>query len=135
MMRFNRKALALSAACVLALTTEARAQNVSGNQLYDVCSADLSEARGLCAGYHMGLVDGLSYGAFTVFASASSEGVSVQEVNTLVEVTLGYCIPPSATNEQIQDVNLRYLEDNPALRHESARYLFTQAMAEAFPCS
>lgn len=126
-------------ACVIAVigaicssVSPAIANNLTGNQLYDLCTANAPDAVGICVGYHVAIVEGLAYGASSVWAITGQ--TSVEEMNAMIGVSLGYCIPDEAVVEQIRDINIAFLTANPAIRHESARYLFTQSMAEAFPC-
>lgn len=45
-----------------------------------------------------------------------------------------YCIPPTATMGQTQDVTVKWLIDHPAARHQSADVLVVTALIAAFPC-
>jgi hypothetical protein len=44
------------------------------------------------------------------------------------------CVPSDATYGQISDVVLKYLNDNPQMRHYTAPGLAAIALSEAFPC-
>lgn len=113
-------------------TTPITAEPFDGNFVLSMCESSDEMRLGICAGYFSGLVDGAAYGAM---ASAMTLGIeNLAEVNNAIEVFIGYCVPPSATNGQIVDVNIAYLQDNPAMRHEAARGLFNLAMRDAFPC-
>jgi hypothetical protein len=48
----------------------------------------------------------------------------------------GYCFqsPKNVTSGQLSDVVLKYLEDNPQLRHYSGNSLVSAALAQSFPC-
>lgn len=48
--------------------------------------------------------------------------------------TQRYCIPPTATMGQTQDVAVKWLIDHPATRHQSADFLVVTALIAAFPC-
>lgn len=47
---------------------------------------------------------------------------------------IGFCLPSTATNEQVEAVVKRYLVEHPAKWHEPAPALIISAMQDAFPC-
>lgn len=95
---------------VLACTSAASAQNITGylhgNDLYDSCSEKSVHS----TGYVEGVVDADIFQA------------------------LGYCIPVGARADQIRDVVCRYLEAHPESRQEQAPKLIRKAFTEAWPC-
>jgi hypothetical protein len=105
-------------ACLLLLTVAgpARAEYVSGNELFDRCSAPHSAAESNCLGFVLGVAD-------TVVAYQVNPKV-LQQV----------CIPSSATAEQLLDVVRKYLVANPEQRGWTATLLVFNALLSAFPC-
>ena len=88
------------------------ADYVSGNELYKECTADIRESPGdigLCAGYVEGLADAHGLDGTT-------------------------CIPQGVSVGQVKDVIVKYLTQNPELRHFGASLLGFAALAQAFPC-
>ena len=85
---------------------------------------------------HSGPLGRHSLGTFIALGAAGAfeEGQGAAEANDFASMLLRSCVPPHVENSQIKDVVIRYLRDNPTSRHESARGLMQQAMAEAFPC-
>lgn len=45
-----------------------------------------------------------------------------------------YCDPPEVTHQQVMDIWLAYLRDNPAHRHKSMVAIGWGALIEAYPC-
>jgi hypothetical protein len=109
-------------------------QTIDGNMLYSACiaSEDLVQ-QGFCIGWMMGQIDGESSGAFIVLSQAGDYNTAA-EVNPVINMFLGRCIPESATNQQLKDVVVRYLERHPETRHQPARMLANLALGKAFPC-
>ena len=89
---------------------------------------------GFCLGYLIGTVEGLKWGAVTTLSVLDQSSDSVDEMNQLSDAMLGFCLPPQASNGQLIDVFVKYLAENPARRHESARTLLQAAFQQAFPC-
>jgi len=88
----------------------------SGNDLLEVCRSN-RDGSSICAAYIMGVVD-------TEANTAGYQG----------RLPI-FCIPTGATNVQLVDVTVRYLEDRPELRHASAAGLVQAAMVKAFACA
>jgi hypothetical protein len=92
------------------ITGIGHAQDVTGQQLLDLCSPQASEAgHGICLGYIIGSFD-----------------TSV--------VRGGICSPPSLTHGQVRDTVLEFMRKHPERLQEPASHLIVAAMAGAFPC-
>jgi hypothetical protein len=102
-------------------------QNVwhSGNDFLSICAVDadkspteqtLAELRATsaCIPYLRGLHDGI------VVATA--------------EVHAPYCAPAEVTNNQMEQILVKYLRDHPERAHYLTPVLFLDAMGTAFPC-
>jgi hypothetical protein len=87
---------------------------------------------GFCIGYVIGYSEGTPWGV--ALAAANVRGEMVPDVNNLIGNVTGSCVPADAPNSQLRDVVTKYLQENPASRHESARTLIWRAYAAAFPC-
>lgn len=111
-------------------------QTITGNDVLSACEAkDAGVQEGFCIGYIVGLWEGINWGTFVAFRSVGGfEKGGAAEANQFASMLLGACVPAEGENSQIKDVLIRYLRDNPTTRHESARSLMEQAMAQAFPC-
>ncbi|WP_425456097.1 Rap1a/Tai family immunity protein [Aliishimia ponticola] len=125
--------LILLSLCCIFPPNKATAQQISGNDLYTTCTSDNSVMLGFCIGYIIGNLEGQNWGAF-LFSKSAGEDLSTDEFNQAANRAFYHCVPSSASNEQLRDVVTSYLQNNPATRHESARYLTWQAYQEAFPC-
>jgi hypothetical protein len=126
----------LAAVSVAALTGEGKTQNLSGNDLLDICSDDSQAAQGFCIGYVNGLIEGLKLGAAVPMMRINQEGGTIppDEMDALSSQFLGFCLPPEAELGQFRQIILAYLQNTPKDRHESARLLGQIALAEAYPC-
>lgn len=132
-----RKVLsAISLGLAFAATTpeHAAAQQISGNDLFTACQEVEDMVKlGFCVGYLIGATEGQSWGAFLVLNQiAPTDGTG--EANDRINFFLRHCVPAEASNQQLRDVAMQYLEQNPASRHQPARGLIWQAYMNAFPC-
>ncbi|WP_417243016.1 Rap1a/Tai family immunity protein [Celeribacter sp.] len=112
------------------------ADTVTGNDLHSACTAngEIKDLQfGYCIGYIGGAFEGIKFGAGAVMFQAMPES-STTEVDQASNAMLGFCIPENVERGQIVDVTMKYLEENPQSRHESARGLLFQALQSAFPC-
>ena len=116
------------------LPHHAYSASFTGNEMYQLCSADDDLSQFICDFYFAGIHEGLAAGAFTVLMSVDPT-VSTEKMNEHIQLFLGYCVDETVTREQLGDVITRYLKDNPQNRHHSARLLYREAMMEAFPCN
>ena len=87
---------------------------VNGNDLYAYCTASDNSKRGICLGYVEGMADSIG-----LMQTASAAAV--------------FCIPPVLAS-QARDVVVKYLQDNPAHRHEAGATLVMEALHDAWPC-
>jgi hypothetical protein len=84
----------------------------------------------------MGYREGRKWGSFTALAMMVEEGsMRGEEADRFGDQLAGNCVPPSVTYQQLIDVAVRYMQDNPGIRHESARTLVWQSFNETFPCT
>jgi hypothetical protein len=82
----------------------------SGDTLLSLCEKPQdSTLYGFCAGYIIGAADALDEGLF--------------------------CPPKGHAKQQIVDVTVRWLRDNPENRDDTAHSLVARALAENFPCN
>jgi Rap1a immunity proteins len=106
-------------ACVLALlmlaagASSGSASWRTGNQLYEECR----KATPLFAfGYIFGVLDG------------------EEALGQLYERQRTFCLPANVTEQQVFDVVCRYLDTYPERRQDTAGWLATGALFEAWPC-
>lgn len=88
--------------------------SISGNDLWDVCSADKSQGSA-CNSYVAGVLD--TYATF----------------EALLDVPT-YCVPERATYGQATDVVVEYIQRNPGRRHQAGAVLILTAVREGFQC-
>lgn len=91
-----------------ALPISASASVMSGNAIYNICERNKSD----CGFIVIGMFDMLYY----------------------VDKDRRECFPEPLTVRQIQDVFVRFLDNNPARRSYTAASLFRIAVREAWPC-
>jgi hypothetical protein len=103
-------ALALLVAAVGVLPAQAqRVSKVDGNHLLTLCTT--SEVKN-CEAYVNGIAD------------AMAEEPAPKRA----------CVPPRVTSQQLRDVLVKFIRDNPAKRELSGAALSVHAFAKAFPC-
>ena len=112
----------------------ALADVITGNDLAEACAGGTDFQAAFCAGYTIGVLEGVKYAAFAVFVAVEDGTGTANAGNEFVDAILRFCVPEQAHYGQIQAVFVKYLQDNPAERHNTARFLFLQSMRNAFPC-
>ena len=89
----------------------------SGNAFLSNCSK--KDAMGLvCISYVSGVTDGIMFG------QVKPDGSGID-----------FCVPQGATREQVFDVVMKFLRDNPAHRDLATVALIQWALKDAFPCT
>lgn len=122
------------AALSLAASLPARADTVSGNDLFSGCTANNDPSQlNFCAGYIIGAVEGMKVGLAWPMMLAGDHK-PIEEINKAVETLLQICAPPEVEYGQYVGVVVKYLGDHPENRHNSARMLIINALQRAFPC-
>jgi hypothetical protein len=106
---------AVFAICAVACTP-VPAQWVDGNGLYSDCEKGNLK----CYGYIFGLIDALD------LSELLTDKPPLPKAKT--------CMPAEVTGQQLRDVVLEFLRDNPAKRHLAAAVLVAKALSDAFPC-
>jgi hypothetical protein len=107
-----KRVLALAFCALAAAPVAAQAQRVSkvnGNRLLSLCSA--SDVKG-CDAYVAGVADALA------------EAGEIRQA----------CIPVSVTTDQLRDVLLKYLHNEPENREMPGGRLAVRAFTKAWPC-
>ena len=123
------------AVAVAAFPVASYGEPFTGNFIYSICTSSDPAQQGACLGFYSGLVEGMIFGTLNSFAAVGlGAEMTLEDMQNFGNGILGYCLPPSANNQQIVDINVQYLRDNPSLRHESARSSYLLAMQQAFPC-
>jgi hypothetical protein len=110
-----RKVIALA---TLLVASEARAQQHTGNEIYEICRLAPAKENGLCLGYVMGVIETWEF-ARDLFKFQHEPP---------------WCWPDGVDYEQLVDIVTAQLRDHPETRHLSAVLLVWQALAERFPC-
>lgn len=90
-----------------------QASFLTGNKLQTVCG----QSRDECTAYIMGALDMMSFSQMT-----SGSGKFL-------------CMPDSVDSDQVTDVVLKYVRDNPEKRHWPAGAVVWAAAVSAFPCN
>jgi hypothetical protein len=97
---------------------------LTGEQLFQQCSAADSADRKQCESYIAGVVDGIN----TLTASMKLLHPSGPEYPKL------FCVAPSEPINRLVDAVTGYLSRNPSDRHFGAASEVLLALQEAFPC-
>jgi len=70
-----------------------------------------------------------------IYVHASGYVIGVADTYKALGASLVVCLPRNATEGQVGDVVLKYLDDHPEERHHKAATLALTALTLAFPCS
>lgn len=120
----------LTAAAVLTTPSHADSETsplTTGNGFLDFCRNDSN--RLLCTGFMNGFHTG---------AMNASLVISMREAGTYEEYKKKYkpyCAPDAANAEQLLDIALEHMKNNPQDRHNQTGLLIIVALRRAFPCS
>lgn len=120
----------------------------TGEELLERCEAEGDwYAQGLCGGYVSGLDRGYrlgrTWGAMQVLHGQRLEewiraGEQKAELGAEIDRVEGeirtYCLPDGLTRGELVRTVVRYLRENPTLRHGEAELLVPAALATAWPC-
>ena len=98
----------------------ARADFMSGKVLASLCASDVDWESGGCVGYIVGVAD-----AFDHLHLSSTGGADGGK----------YCIPDSATREEIVGLVVKSLDENPDKLDSLALHLASNAFISAFDCN
>ena len=104
----------------------AEAHFVSGNKLYEWCTADRADdlywvKEGQCTAFILGAIDSME----------AHDSVR----RAMGDQPLGAaCLPSKATAGQLRDVVLEHIRTTPADRHENAAGSVLLALVIAYPC-
>lgn len=115
----------------------ADSRGFTGNMILTNCGADqTSFAYGVCSGYILGAMNGITIGAVAVVASLVDEDsnptVAPDEV---AQDSIGIChVNEGVSAQQYVDIVVLFIENNPKLRHHTGEILVLLALKEAFPC-
>ncbi|SRR6266436_68773 len=99
---------------LLGMADEASAGFLDGNALYRYCTATDAFSQGACIGYVDGVADLMGF----------SDDVAKRP----------QCIPVSVQAQQVVDVVVKFLRDNPADRNYNADSLVFAAIHQAWNC-
>jgi len=109
---------------VIAFLSNASAYE-TGNELYQDCISNDVSAKGICLGYIEGVRLGYDLGRVHGYMKYHSPGDVY---------STPHCAPESGTKGQMMDVIIKYLKNNPKIRHKRATDLVHNAFKQAFPC-
>ena len=114
----GKKSLVLAFALLAAWSQPAASQTdfESGNAWLEKCSAPDPAMRYSCLAFVMGFTHGMA---------AQSAGSSTLKI---------YCQPGNVTYGHSRDIWVKYMQDNPAKRHEVGGVLLILSHMKAFPC-
>ena len=97
-----------------------RADFMNGNILAGLCAADVEWESGGCVGYIVGVADAIDHRHWS-----STGGVDGGK----------YCIPDSATREEIVGLVIKSFDENQDKLEGLALYLVSNAFIDAFDCN
>ena len=102
-------------ALFLASHNPALAYFVSGNELYAECKSEKTASQTNCLGFISAVVDAI-------------------EVGFSLEQGPKACVPENLNREQVKDIILSWIEQNPKGRHNPAILISYVALVDAFIC-
>lgn len=103
------------AAAAMPLNLWAFTQFLTGNELHEYCTSCTGNNELYCLGYMAGVSDTLNH-------------------PLVRNDRLGICMPKSVSMGQVQDIVLKFFDENPQIRHLSASGLVSAALLKVFPC-
>lgn len=91
----------------------------TGNEMHSLCEVKSTEVH--CRYFIEGAVDGM----IVINEGSKSSGNSKNYL---------FCLPEQITGRQTQDIAIKFIKENPALRHEPASILVYRSLRTSFPC-
>lgn len=111
------KRIMLAAVVAVGISHQSLAGFMDGNKLLERCQSDAGSSHNIyCLGYVAGIAD--------VFGERGS----------VLHGHYRACMPPGATNGQLRDVVVKWLQQYPERRHYDADSLVAAALSRTFPC-
>lgn len=111
---------------------ETQSPSVTGNTIYETCKDSKSPIFAYCIGYIVGVNDGWNLGS-AIAVTQLQLAKTAKDLNAVNKMLIGIC-SRGATNEQVVDIVIKYLKENPEQRHRGAHLLIYGALRKAFPC-
>ena len=116
-----------------------------GNDLYDFCTSKKDYQSGLCTGYLAGVYHSLLMQTEEAnepldVMNAADTSILNQDEKIRYIINMGFiisnisCIPNGIQPQQIRDVVIKWLKENPEKRHLSQYTVVDAAYKEAWPC-
>lgn len=115
----------------------ADSKGFTGNMILTNCDADQSSfAYGVCSGYILGAINGITIGSVAVVASLADENSNPPvAAEKIAQDSIGICHGIEGVSaQQYVDIVVLFIENNPKLRHYTGEILVMLALKEAFPC-
>lgn len=105
---------ALLATFLMMLGTASPVDAITGNKLLEVCDAG-EQGGAIMVGYCLGFTNGL---------------ISGYQLGSPAQL----CIPPGVSQKQIQDIVVKYVREDPSVRHLDVDLSSVLAVMVEFPC-
>lgn len=112
---------------MIVLDSGARADFVTGNELYAICTSGDSSDRSKCLGYVVRIADAAAYNPIVRKGYYTSWGSSLAQAH--------WCLPSDVLDTQVLDVVVNYLRDKPQFRNAGAAGIVAFALDDAWPCN
>lgn len=107
---------------------------MSGNELLELCVSSKTADETFCIGYIGGMREGVWVGVAGTLSAQGKRFDSAGQMEDAISEMTRYCLAPRSTTQQHVDTVIRFLQDNPDKRNQSARKLIVSALRQAYPC-
>jgi hypothetical protein len=102
---------------------------IDGNRVLESCRGKTTTYQALCNGYIGGVIDGIKL-AFTL---TNQTDEPICKINTLDD-SVKFQLPDGNNLGQVVDVVVKFLDENPEIRHYDASVLVLFSLRKYFPC-
>ncbi|WP_413465085.1 Rap1a/Tai family immunity protein [Novosphingobium profundi] len=116
MRRLLATAVSMALLCSLTQPVSAQMRIATGNNLFGLCTSSDNAARSYCNGYIRG----------------ASEFIVMQATIRHRDPEY-FCVRDTVTNDQMRDIVIKYVRENPEQRDTFAFYLVQLAIYDEFP--
>ena len=132
-----KTAIIAIAALLCLQVSKASADFISGDELWEQCKVGITEE---IADEGMSYIDKMTgyalptpkYSVCLSYAMGVIDSMEAAVKDNLLEPL--FCMPPAVTNDQIEDIVVKYVENHPEKRHLKGAAIVQAAMVQAFPC-
>ena len=120
------------ASLAIALPGASSGQNTTVGELHEACASPEPSQQSFCAGYIVGIVEGMQSAASVVLMQSGYDDLG--EIESLGMTMFGVCLPSGADKNQYIDLIVDRMREKNTSERDEARAFVHRVMVGSFPC-